>query len=89
MGLQDTLEALAEMGPAGIARFEESLDLAWIEQALETTGKASVRRRKMPAEQADPARSAFRTTLPPAREDQDEQLQTKPRKTRLTHAGGC
>lgn len=50
--LQDAFEALAELGPKGVGRFQESLDPEWIEQALAVTGKASVRRRKLPAEQA-------------------------------------
>lgn len=46
------LEALQEMGPESITRFAESLDPAWIEEALNSTGKATMRRRKLPAEQA-------------------------------------
>jgi len=48
----EALDALLEMGPSGIARFQESLDLQWVDEALEATGKASTRRRKLPAEQA-------------------------------------
>ena len=50
--LAENLEALREFGPRGIGRFEESLDPAWIEEALAATGKATIRRRKIPAEQA-------------------------------------
>lgn len=50
--LSDALSALQEMGPQGIGRFAESLDPAWIEEALTSTGKATVRNRKLPAEQA-------------------------------------
>ncbi len=50
--LAETMDALMEMGPQGIARFQESLEPEWIEEALEATGTASVRRRKLPAEQA-------------------------------------
>ncbi len=39
-------------GPEGVARFAATLDPAWITQALEATGSASIRRRKLPAEQA-------------------------------------
>lgn len=39
------------MGPRGLARFEASLDPQWVEQALAFTGKASIRRRKLPADQ--------------------------------------
>ncbi len=48
----ETLDALVEGGPQGIARFAETLDPAWISEALASTGKASIRRRKLPAEQA-------------------------------------
>ena len=37
--------------PASWERFAASLDAEWIERALVTTGKASVRRRRLPAEQ--------------------------------------
>ena len=50
--LSAALEDLRELGPEGIARFAESLEPAWIEEALESTGKATMRRRKLPAEQA-------------------------------------
>ena len=33
-------------------KFKESLDPSWIEAALEATGTASIRRRRLPAEQA-------------------------------------
>ena len=35
-----------------MAELSELLDPVWIEQALEATGKASIRRRKLPAEHA-------------------------------------
>ena len=38
------------MGPRGLARFEASIDPQWIEQGLAFTGKASLRRRKLPAD---------------------------------------
>lgn len=47
--LNETLEALPTNG---IAELSSLLDPAWIEQALQATGKASVRRRKLPAEHA-------------------------------------
>jgi hypothetical protein len=50
--LAETVQALVEMGPEGIARFQESLEPEWISEALEATGTASLRRRKLPAEQA-------------------------------------
>lgn len=52
MDLAEILEALHEQGPGGLERFASSLDPEWIEEALAATGKASIRRRKLPAEQA-------------------------------------
>ena len=50
--LQEALEALIDLGPrGGLDRFAASLDPAWIEEALRSTGTASIRRRKLPAEQ--------------------------------------
>lgn len=48
----EAVAAIEQLGPQGIARFQASLDMAWIEEALAATGTASVRRRKFPAEQA-------------------------------------
>lgn len=50
--LSSAFDALQEMGPEGIARFAESLEPAWLEEALHATGTATMRRRKLPAEQA-------------------------------------
>ncbi len=52
MSLSQNLEALQETGPEGIGRFKASLDPQWIEQALQATGTASIRRRKLAADQA-------------------------------------
>lgn len=50
--LSEVLFALCELGPTrGIERFASSLDPEWIEHALEATGTASIRRRKIPADQ--------------------------------------
>ncbi|KAI3596549.1 hypothetical protein D8I24_7323, partial [Cupriavidus necator H850] len=43
--------ALELSEPASFARLSEHLPMAWIEQALAATGTASVRRRRLPAEQ--------------------------------------
>lgn len=52
-GLADALRALNELGPQkGIERFASSLDPAWIGAALNSTGTASLRRRKLPADRA-------------------------------------
>ncbi|MEE8367444.1 MAG: IS4 family transposase [Thermoanaerobaculia bacterium] len=51
--LDDALRALNELGPeGGLERFAASLDPEWIEEALKSTGSASIRRRKLPADQA-------------------------------------
>ena len=46
----EVLDELAALGPRGLARFEASIDPQWIEAALAHTGKASIRRRKLPAD---------------------------------------
>jgi len=51
--LREALDATQELGPeGGFDRFAASFDAGWIAQALEATGTASIRRRKLPAEQA-------------------------------------
>ncbi|MDP7692384.1 MAG: IS4 family transposase [Vicinamibacterales bacterium] len=50
--VSEFLDALLEQGPEGVGRFAASLDPEWIDAALAATGKASIRRRKLPAEQA-------------------------------------
>ena len=51
--LQDTLnETLAGLPAGGMGELAPLIDPAWIEQALGATGKASIRRRKLPAEHA-------------------------------------
>lgn len=51
--LQEALESLAGfVVPADFGRFRQHIDPAWIEEALDATGTASVRRRRLPAEQA-------------------------------------
>lgn len=51
--LQNTLdETLAALPSNALAEFSALLDPSWIEQALHATGKASIRRRKLPAEHA-------------------------------------
>ncbi len=52
MQLQDALECLPGfVVPSDFGRFRQHIDPAWIEEALCSTGKASVRRRRLPAEQ--------------------------------------
>lgn len=51
--LQTTLnETLAELPAGGMAELSALIDPSWIEQALQATGKGSIRRRKLPAEHA-------------------------------------
>lgn len=47
----EELAATAELIPASLATFRASIDPAWIEEALLTTGTATIRRRRLPAEQ--------------------------------------
>ena len=50
--LSSQLHATTQIIPvAGLNRLAEHLPMAWIEQALDLTGTASVRRRRLPAEQ--------------------------------------
>ncbi|CAN7783310.1 IS4 family transposase [Cupriavidus necator] len=50
--LSEHVNATLEMNqPASFARLGEHLPMAWVEQALAATGTASVRRRRLPAEQ--------------------------------------
>jgi len=48
----EAFESLVSMGPETIERFGASMPSEWIEAALTSTGTASIRRRKLPAEQA-------------------------------------
>lgn len=51
--LQDTLnETLAALPVDGMSELGSLIDPAWIKQALSATGKASIRRRKLPADHA-------------------------------------
>src|SRR5688572_100449 len=47
----EELSATAELIPAGLATFRASIDPTWIEEALLATGTATIRRRRLPAEQ--------------------------------------
>lgn len=51
MPLQEALSCLPEVVPAQLDRFRRHLDPAWVEEALAATGTATVRRRRLPAEQ--------------------------------------
>ena len=49
---EEAFEALVNMGPETLERFGASMPASWIEEALAATGSASMRRRKLPADQA-------------------------------------
>lgn len=52
MALRDTLASVANAAtPEVLERFRQQIDPAWILEALEATGTASLRRRRLPAEQ--------------------------------------
>lgn len=51
MHLQDQLLQTLQRTPADLSRLCELIDPQWIEHALAATGKASIRKRKLPAEQ--------------------------------------
>lgn len=50
MYLSETLAKTLSQTPAQLDKFSHLIDLGWIEQALAHTGKASIRKRKLPAE---------------------------------------
>ena len=53
MHLQEALKCVSDYrAPSDFSRFREHIDPAWIEAALWATGTASIRRRRLPAEQA-------------------------------------
>jgi len=52
MGLGQNLQLVAEAtSPERFEAFEKHLDSQWIDEALSVTGKASIRKRLLPAEQ--------------------------------------
>jgi hypothetical protein len=48
--LTEALEFTATFTPEAFPRLSQHLDPAWIDEALETTGTATIRRRRLPAE---------------------------------------
>lgn len=48
--LQAHLDAVGDLSPDAFDRFSQLIPAAWIEQALQATGTASLRRRRLPAE---------------------------------------
>lgn len=51
MSLNQDLQDVFEQAPPEFTRFHKHLPLGWIEQALAATGTATLRRRRLPAEQ--------------------------------------
>jgi hypothetical protein len=51
MALREAFECVAEVIPEELKRFQSHIDPVWIEEALEATGTATVRRRRLPADQ--------------------------------------
>lgn len=51
MHLQEALEAISSTSPAEFGKFRQHIRPEWVEEALVATGMASVRRRRLPAEQ--------------------------------------
>lgn len=51
MHLREALECVHAFVPADLDRFRAHIDPTWIEEALAVTGTATVRRRRLPAEQ--------------------------------------
>ena len=49
---EEAFESLVSMGPETLDRFGASMPRSWIDEALAATGSASIRRRKLPADQA-------------------------------------
>jgi hypothetical protein len=50
MRLEQALECVGAVAPADLEDFRQHLDPEWIEQALQATGTATVRRRRLPAD---------------------------------------
>jgi hypothetical protein len=51
LSLEAALARVAAVGPTSIDRFRADIDPDWIEQALAATGTATLRRRRLPADQ--------------------------------------
>jgi hypothetical protein len=51
MRLRESLEAVAAIRPEGIEDLRQNGDPEWIQQALEATGTATLRPRRLPAQQ--------------------------------------
>jgi hypothetical protein len=49
--VEGVFSTLEQLGPRGVERMAESIDSAWIDEALVASGTASIRRRRLPAEQ--------------------------------------
>lgn len=50
MTLSQNLDLTLQQSMPSLTNFSELIDFNWIEESLRQTGKASIRRRKLPAE---------------------------------------
>ena len=60
MSLHDKLTQICSVTPETFTAFRDRLSPEWIEQALTATGTATLRRRRLPAEQSSGWSSAWR-----------------------------
>jgi Insertion element 4 transposase N-terminal/Transposase DDE domain len=51
VGLDEAFGCIADVIPGDLKRFQRHIDPVWIDEALEATGTATVRRRRLPADQ--------------------------------------
>jgi hypothetical protein len=51
VGLDEAFECIADVIPEDLKRFQRHIDPVWIDEALEATGTATIRRRRLPADQ--------------------------------------
>lgn len=51
MELREAFDCVSDVIPGELRRFQDHIDPVWIEEALEATGTATVRRRRLPADQ--------------------------------------
>jgi transposase IS4-like protein len=50
MGIEEWLEDVGRVSPASFEALRSALSIEWVGEALERTGKATIRRRKLPNE---------------------------------------
>ena len=60
MRLRDSLEAVAELSPEAFEDLRRDIDPEWVLQSLHGTGTATLRKRRLPAEQVSGWSSGWR-----------------------------